>query len=160
MKNAIISILAVILGLLIIAFPVLGVVTASAIIGLSILLLGVYLMIAGISELDYSPTRSILNITIGVIMLILSIGIIFNPSLFAFLAAITLYLAGIFLMVAGLVTLIGNRENKYGFWMGIVGIALGILYIILGTYIRDPLILGSLIGIWLMIAGVLRLADR
>ena len=49
---------------------------------------------------------------------------------------------------------------KYGFWMGILGIVLGVIYIILGTYIKDPLILGSLIGIWLLVTGVLNLLDN
>ena len=92
-------------------------------------------------------------------MLILSLGLIFNPAMFAFLAAITIYLAGIFLIVAGVIIIITNRNNKYGFWLGIAGIVLGVIYIILGTYISDPYILGCLIGIWLVITGIFRLID-
>ncbi|MBO7715468.1 MAG: DUF308 domain-containing protein, partial [Methanobrevibacter sp.] len=84
----------------------------------------------------------------------------FNPSIFAFLTALTIYLAGIFLIIIGLIIIVGNRDNKYGFWMGILGIVLGVIYIILGTYINNPLILGSLIGIWLLVTGVLNLLDN
>ena len=93
-------------------------------------------------------------------MLIISLGLIFNPSIFAFLTALTIYLAGIFLIIIGLIIIVGNRDNKYGFWMGILGIVLGVIYIILGTYIKNPLVLGSLIGIWLLVTGILNLLDN
>ena len=64
------------------------------------------------------------------------------------------------LIVVGLVSLINNRVSRYGFYIGIAGIVLGLLYIIIGTYIANPIVLGTLIGIWLIISGVLKLMDR
>ena len=92
-------------------------------------------------------------------MLVVSLGLIFNPTIFAFLTALTIYLSGIFLIIIGLIIIIGNRDNKYGFWTGILGIVLGVIYIILGTYIKDPMVLGSLIGIWLVVTGVLNMLE-
>ena len=146
-KQTTISIIAIILGILIIAFPMLGVIAASDILGLSVLL-------------EYNTTRGLINTILGILMLIISLGLIFNPSIFAFLTALTIYLAGIFLIIIGLIIIVGNRDNKYGFWMGILGIVLGVIYIILGTYINNPLILGSLIGIWLLVTGILNLLDN
>ena len=159
-KQTTISIIAIILGILIIAFPMLGVIAASDILGLSVLLLSIFLLANGVSEVEYNTTRGLINTILGIIMLIISLGLIFNPSIFAFLTALTIYLAGIFLIIIGLIIIVGNRDNKYGFWMGILGIVLGVIYIILGTYINNPLILGSLIGIWLLVTGVLNLFDN
>ena len=159
-KQTTISIIAIILGILIIAFPMLGVIAASDILGLSVLLLAIFLLANGVSEVEYNTTRGLINTILGILMLIISLGLIFNPSIFAFLTALTIYLAGIFLIIIGLIIIVGNRDNKYGFWMGILGIVLGVIYIILGTYIKDPLILGSLIGIWLLVTGVLNLLDN
>ena len=159
-KQTTISIIAIILGILIIAFPMLGVITASDILGLSVLLLAIFLLANGVSEVEYNTTRGLINTILGIIMLIISLGLIFNPSIFAFLTALTIYLAGIFLIIIGLIIIVGNRDNKYGFWMGILGIVLGVIYIILGTYIKNPLVLGSLIGIWLLVTGVLNLLDN
>ena len=159
-KQTTISIIAIILGILIIAFPMLGVIAASDILGLSVLLLSIFLLANGVSEVEYNTTRGLINTILGIIMLIISLGLIFNPSIFAFLTALTIYLAGIFLIIIGLIIIVGNRDNKYGFWMGILGIVLGVIYIILGTYIKNPLILGSLIGIWLLVTGVLNLLDN
>ena len=152
--------IAIILGILIIAFPMLGVIAASDILGLSVLLLAIFLLANGVSEVEYNTTRGLINTILGILMLIISLGLIFNPSIFAFLTALTIYLAGIFLIIIGLIIIVGNRDNKYGFWMGILGIVLGVIYIILGTYINNPLILGSLIGIWLLVTGVLNLLDN
>ena len=158
-KQTTISIIAIILGIITIAFPLFGVIAASDILGLSVLLLAIFLLTNGVSEVDYNTTRGLLNIILGIVMLIISIGLIFNPSIFAFLTALTIYLAGIFLIIIGLIVIVGNRDNKYGFWMGILGIVLGVIYIIIGTYINNPIILGSLIGIWLLVTGVLNLLN-
>ena len=158
-KQTTISIIAIILGIITIAFPLFGVIAASDILGLSVLLLAIFLLTNGVSEVDYNTTRGLLNIILGIVMLIISLGLIFNPRIFAFLTALTIYLAGIFLIIIGLIVIVGNRDNKYGFWMGILGILLGVIYIIIGTYINNPIVLGSLIGIWLLVTGVLNLLN-
>ena len=63
------------------------------------------------------------------------------------------------LIVVGVVSLINNRNSRYGFYIGIAGVVLGLLYIIIGTYISDPIVLGTIIGIWLVISGALKLLD-
>ena len=160
MKKSMLSILAIVLGLIIIAFPMLGLIGAQAIIGVAVLLMGVFLLISGISEVDYSPSRGIATVIIGILILNLGLILLFSPNTFAFLAALTIYLAGILLIIAGLVTLIGNKDSGFSFWSGVLGIILGVIYIILGTYARDPMVLGALIGIWLVLTGIIRLLDN
>jgi uncharacterized membrane protein HdeD (DUF308 family) len=159
MKTKFISLLAIILGLIIIIFPIMGFIGVSALISLSVLLTSIYLLVVGVSIIDYNKTGAILDLILGIILLLLSICLIFNPALLGFLAEITLYLAGIMLIVVGLVSLINNRQSRYGFYIGIAGVVLGLLYIIIGTYISNPIILGTLIGIWLVISGILNLLD-
>jgi len=159
MKTKFISLLAIIFGLIIILFPVMGVIGVGDLISLSVLLVSIYLLVVGVSVMDYNKTGSILDILLGMILLLLSISLIFNPTMIGFLAEITLYLAGIMLIIVGLVSLINNRQSRYGFYIGIAGVILGLLYIIIGTYIADPIILGTLIGIWLVISGVLKIMD-
>ena len=114
----------------------------------------------GIAIIDYNTTGSILDLILGMLLLILSIGLIFNPSLLGILTELSLYIAGIILIIGGLVALLNNRSSRYGFYIGIIGIILGVLYIIIGTYLSNPIILGSFIGIWLIINGILKLIDR
>jgi uncharacterized membrane protein HdeD (DUF308 family) len=160
MKKSMLSLLGIILGIIIIAFPLLGIIGANAIIGVAVLLLGVFLLINGISEIDYSPKKSLAILIIGIAILILGLLLLFSPELFVYLAGLSVYLAGILLIIVGLVTLIGNRHGGFGFWSGVIGVILGIIYIILGSIIeQNPLILGALLGIWLVITGILRFAD-
>ena len=156
MKSKFISLLAIILGLIIIIFPVMGFIGVSSLIGLSILLISIYLLVVGIAIIDYNKSGSILDLALGII---LSICLIFNPAMLGFLAEITLYLAGIMLIIVGLVSLVNNRQSRYAFYIGIAGVVLGLLYIIIGTYVANPIILGTLIGIWLVISGILKLMD-
>lgn len=160
MKKITTSIIAIILGLIIIVGPAIKIIPSTELLGLSVLLLAIFLLIEGIGEIDYNTTKGLLNVILGLIMLIVSIGLIFNPGLFSFLTALTIYLAGIFLIIIGLIVIIGNRDDKYKFWSGILGIVLGVIYIILGTYIKNPIILGSLIGVWLLITGVLNIFNK
>lgn len=159
MKGKFISLLTIILGLIIIIFPFMGVIGVADLISLSVMLISIYLLVVGVAIIDYNKTGAILDFVLGIILLFLSILLIFNPAMLGFLAEITLYLAGIMLIVVGLVSLINNRHSRYGFYIGVAGIVLGLLYIVIGTYIRDPIVLGTLIGLWLVISGVLKLMD-
>ncbi len=160
MKTKFVSLLAILLGLIIIIFPVLGLIGVSSLIGLSVLLMSIYLLVIGVSIIDYNKTGAILDLILGMLLLFLSICLIFNPALIGFISEITLYLAGIMLIIVAVVSLINNRASRYGFYIGIAGIVLGLLYIIIGTYVSNPIILGTLIGIWLVISGILNLVDR
>ena len=160
MKTKFVSLLAILLGLIIIIFPILGLIGVSSLIGLSVLLMSIYLLVVGVTIIDYNSTGAILDLFLGILLLLLSIGLIFNPALLGFLTEITLYIAGIMLIIVALASLINNRSSRYGFYIGIAGIVLGLLYIVIGTYISNPIVLGTLIGIWLVISGVLKLMDR
>ena len=160
MKTKFVSILAILFGLTIIIFPILGLISVSSLIGLSVLLMSIYLLVVGEAIIDYNRSGALLDLILGVLLLFLSICLIFNPALIGFLTEITVYLAGIMLIIVAVASLINNRSSRYGFYIGIAGIVLGLLYIVIGTYISNPIVLGTLIGIWLVISGVLKLMDR
>lgn len=116
MKNKFVSLLGIILGIIIIAFPMIGVIGTSSLIGLSVLLISIYLLVAGVAIIDYNKSGAIIDLILGIILLFLSLGLIFNPNLFAFLAEISLYLAGIVLIIVGVVALVNNRHARFGFY--------------------------------------------
>ena len=159
MKSKFVSILAMLLGLIIIIFPIMGVIGVADLIGLSLLFISIYLLVVGVAIIDYNKSGAILDLILGIILLFLSICLIYNVGIFGFLAQSTLYLAGIVLIIVGLVSLINNRQSRYGFYIGVAGVVLGLLYIVIGTYVADPVILGVLIGAWLVISGILKLMD-
>ena len=62
MKTKFISLLAIILGLIVIIFPAMGIIGVNGLISLSVLLISVYLLVVGTSIIDYNKTGAILDI--------------------------------------------------------------------------------------------------
>lgn len=153
-KNAIAAIL-IILGLIVLFCPILGIIPLSLITGFIVLFLGLGLLIAGISGMGESAGFGILGIILGIIALILGIGFIVNPGLFSWLVGFIVWIVGLFLIIVGILGLLsGTGGNR---WNGIIAIIIGILYLIVGSLVADPLILGALIGLWLLITGIIML---
>ena len=69
------------------------------------------------------------------------------------MAGLLVYMAGLFLIIVGIVAVFtkagGNR------WNGVVAIIIGLIYLIFGYIISDPVWLGVLIGLWLLLTGIL-----
>lgn len=161
MKNKILGILAIILGLIVIASPLAGLIAVdilAILTGFLILFIGIWLVIAGASVFSTSKAAGILNVILGIIAIYIGLDLFFNIYLFSFLVGFLLYIGGIFLIIAGLVTLIA-KEMRYALWSGILSIVLGIIYILVGTFAFNPLFLGILIGVWLFINGIFLLVE-
>lgn len=152
------AIVLIILGLIVLAFPLLGVVPAAVITGFLVLIFGLGLLFGGITEMGESAGLGILEIILGVIALVLGIGFIFNPGLFAFLAGLLIYIIGIFLVVVGIIGVVTKAGNSR--WNGVVAIIIGLLYMIVGAYVSNPIYLGILIGLWLLIMGIIMLFQK
>lgn len=149
------AIILIILGIIVIAFPALGYVTASVITGFLALFLGLGLLLGGILEMSESAGLGILEIILGIIALILGIGFIVNPGLFAAVAGFMVYIIGIFLVIAGIIGIVTKSGNSR--YPGLVAFIIGILYLIIGIAIKNPVYLGVLIGLWLLIMGIMML---
>ncbi|HEX7468844.1 MAG TPA: DUF308 domain-containing protein [Methanobacterium sp.] len=151
-KNAI-AILLIILGLIVLAFPFLGLISVSLIVGFGVAFLGLGLLLAGVAEVKESSGLGLLEIVMGIIALILGLGFIVNPALFSFFAGLIIYIAGLFLVIVGVVSIFtkagGNR------WNGLIGIIIGLIYLIVGVFISNPYYLGILIGLWLLLVGIM-----
>lgn len=160
MKKELMSVIPIIFGLMIIIFPILGYVQNNGIIGLSILLMSIYLLLCGVSQADYDRYISIINIVLGLILLIISFSFLFNQNIMGSLTGLSPYIGGIFLIMIGLIQILSNRNNQYGFYNGILSIVLGLIYIIIVTYIANTLILGIIFGIWLIGSGVIKFLDK
>jgi len=152
-RNVLVGILAIILGLMVIAFPLISVFTFSVLAGLGILILGIWFLVQCFHVWESSKGVSIAYLILGIIAIIAGIGLVGNILALSFLASFILYLAGFFLLISGILTLFtGEGGSAKG--VGAFGIVLGILYIILGLYAWDPFYLALLIGLWLIISGI------
>ncbi|MGZ7210160.1 MAG: DUF308 domain-containing protein [Methanobacterium sp.] len=153
-KNMILGILAIILGIIIIAFPAVSAFTLSFLIGIGILLLGIWFIVQGFRLWGGSKAASIAYIILGIIAIIAGVGLVGNIVAFAFLVSFMFYLAGFFILISGILTLF-TGEGGAGKGIGVLGIILGILFIYMGLFpLFAPLYLVYIIGFWLIFDGI------
>ncbi len=151
-KNAL-AIILIILGLIVLAVPMLGLLPLSVLTGLGVAFLGIGLILAGLTDREISTGLGLLEIVLGIIALVLGLGFVINPSLFSFVAGLLVYMAGLFLIIVGIVGVFTKAGGSR--WNGVVAIIIGLIYLIFGYIISDPFWLGALIGLWLLITGIL-----
>jgi uncharacterized membrane protein HdeD (DUF308 family) len=152
-NNAVLGILAIILGILVIAFPLISVFTASVLAGFGILFLGIWLLIQSFGVWNVSKGTAIFDLILGFFAIIVGIGLFGHILAFSFLASLWLFFAGFFLIISG-ISSVATRAGTAGKGVGGIGIILGILYIILAVYALNPFYLAIIIGIWLIIDGI------
>ena len=75
------ALILIILGLIVLGFPLLGLIPFSLITGFIVLILGIGLILGGIAEMGESAGMGILEVILGVIALILGIGFDIQPCI-------------------------------------------------------------------------------
>ncbi len=148
------AIVLIVLGLLVMAFPLLGVVPAALITGFVVLIFGLGLILTGISEMEGSMAVGLTEVILGIIALVLGIGLVANPALFAIIAGLMVYIVGLILVVSGIVVVLTKDDGRLN---GIVAVIIGLVYMVVGNFVSNPLYLGILIGLWLLIMGIMML---
>jgi uncharacterized membrane protein HdeD (DUF308 family) len=143
----------IILGLIVLAFPLLGVIPLAVITGVAVLFLGIGLLLTGVTSMGESAAMGIIELILGILAIVLGVGFIFNPSLFSFVAALFVFIAGIFLVIAGIAGIATKAAGSR--WTGVAALVLGIIYLIVAVFVANPLYLGILIGLWLLITGII-----
>ncbi len=155
-KNVLIGILGILLGLMVIIFPLISVFTVNAIAGVGIIFLGIWLIAHGFKSGSLAVGVASLILALFAIML----GIVFIADIkaFEFFSLLALYLVGLFLGLAGLTSLFSGRGLKEK-TIGLLGILIGILFVIIGSYVNHPVVLAVIIGAFLIIAGIMEIFD-
>ena len=58
------------------------------------------------------------------------------------------------LIIAGITSLATSKSYKPKLYSGLSSVIFGILYIILGMFVENPIYLGIIVGIWLILTGI------
>ncbi|MBI5458477.1 DUF308 domain-containing protein [Methanobacterium sp.] len=155
-KNTLIGILAIILGLVVIAFPLVSVLTFSVLMGLGIIFLGIWFLVQSFHIWEKNLAAGIADLLLGIIAILFGIVFLGDVPAFEFLTFLGLYIVGIFLIITGLMSLVSGKDLKAR-GIGIMGIIFGILYFILGVYVANPFFLAVIIGAFLILAGIMEI---
>ncbi len=152
--NQLFGIISVVLGLLIIIFPLEGNYHTNVLGGFAILVFGIWLLIWGNVSYSYSPIKSIIYLILGVSGIVIGVGLFGYTGGLNFLISYWFYLAGFFLISLGIIIFVTGK-NTLQTLNGILGILLGFTYVILASYAWDPFSLTAIIGIWMIITGLI-----
>lgn len=153
-NNTLIGILAIILGLIIICFPLISVLTLSVLTGLGIIFLGIWFFIQSFHVWGKNLAAGIADLLLGVFAVFIGIAFLGNVHAFEFLTFLALYIVAFFLIVAGLMALFSGKDTKSK-GIGALGIIFGLLYLIVGVYVANPLFLSAIVGAFLLLAGIM-----
>ncbi|MCE5213760.1 MAG: DUF308 domain-containing protein [Methanobacterium sp.] len=155
-SNVLTGIVAIILGILIMAFPLLSVFTLSVLTGFGLILIGIWLLAMSFESWSSSKGMSIAALILGIIGIIVGIGLFGSILAFSIFVSMVIYIGGFFLILAGIIALFSGK-GAAGRWGGVLGIILGIIYLIIGIYALNPLYLAWLIGIFLILSGIFQI---
>ncbi|WP_048191044.1 DUF308 domain-containing protein [Methanobacterium sp. SMA-27] len=153
-KNLLLGILGILLGIIVIVFPLISIFTVNAIAGIGIIFIGIWILIKSLKNDSLAAGAAGLIVAVFAIMM----GIVFIGDIkaFEFFTFIALYVVGFFIALAGITSLISGEGLK-GKATGALGIIIGILFVIIGTYAANPLVLAAMIGAFLIIAGIIEI---
>lgn len=155
-NNILIGILAIILGLIIIAFPLISVLTLSVLAGLGIIFLGIWFFIQSFHIWGKNLAAGIADLLLGIFAVIFGIAFLGNVHAFEFLTFLALYIVALFLIIAGLMALFSGKNIKSRV-IGVLGVIFGILYMIVGIYVANPLFMAVIVGAFLILAGLMEI---
>lgn len=158
-NNILLAFLATVLGVLVIAFPLISVFTASIIAGLGIFFIGIWILVQSFDAAHKSTGKAILLLLIGIIGIIAGIGIMGKLVAFGILASFGMYIAGIYLIMAGAISMFSD-EDKKSKGIGGIGIVLGFLVMLLAFYAWDPFYMAVIMGVALIIFGFSKLVEN
>ena len=155
MKSKMLNILTIILGLIIIIFPILGFASVSAIFGLAFLFMGFFITFSYFKH----DAMKYMALIIGIILMLFGITLIAVPSLLVAFTTLFVYIAGLILLVIGVIGLF-SADTPALKYLSLLNTVLGIFYLILAYFMKDVKLFGILIGIWLALSGILSLLNN
>jgi uncharacterized membrane protein HdeD (DUF308 family) len=153
-KNLLLGILGILLGIIVIVFPLISIFTVNAIAGIGIIFIGIWILIKSLK--NDSLAAGVAGLIVAVFAIMMGIVFIGDIKAFEFFTFIALYVVGFFIALAGITSLISGEGLK-GKAIGALGIIIGILFVIIGTYAANPLVLAAMIGAFLIIAGIIEI---
>jgi uncharacterized membrane protein HdeD (DUF308 family) len=153
-RNVLFGVLGILMGLIVILFPLISIVTVNAIAGIGIIFVGIWILIKSLK--NDSIAAGVAGLIVAVFAIMMGIVFIGDIKAFEFFTFIALYVVGFFLALAGVESLISGKGLQAK-GVGALGIIIGILFVIIGTYAGNPLVLAALIGAFLILAGIVEI---
>ena len=131
-SNKIWAILSIILGLILIIFPMFSSNLISILIGAIVLIFGVGLCYSGIISKEISTAFSSIAAIFGVVMIILGLAFIFGTNALSFLVGLQFYIIGFILIIVSAIGLLGGLPIQKT--SSIITLILGIVILFIAIF--------------------------
>ena len=152
-SNKIWAILSIILGLILIIFPIFSSNLISILIGAIVLIFGVGLCYSGIISKEISTAFSSIAAVFGVVMIILGLAFIFGTNALSFLVGLQFYIIGFILIIVSAIGLLGGLPIQKT--SSIITLILGIVILFIAIFAaNNPILITIILGIALIANGV------
>lgn len=148
------AVVIIMLGIIACLFPVISTMSIGMISGFAFFMIAISLLLFGLSTFSVNKIVGIVNILLAFVAIFLSLSLLFNPDFVSGFVSFITYFVGFLMIVSGALYIVAGNEYSYFTYLGIATIILGVLYIILGVFIGDPVHLGLIVGIWLIMSGI------
>ena len=149
----IMGVLFIILGLLLVFYPIVSSAFLSILIGFSLVCFGMAAVCMGFVFTE-DTTYSALSIIVGVISLILGIIFMFFLNALPFLFSLQFFIIGFLMMFYGILGIAYLAGAAYKL-LSVTGLILGIVIVALTLFLASqPIIIAVIIGAFLIIDGV------
>ncbi len=150
-KDTLRGIIAIVVGIFVIAYPFTKIYTMNQSIGIGIAFLGLWFLILSYDVRNYSKIESLIYLLLFLAAITTGLLIFENIVLFGYSIIFWFYLTGSLILISGIVALFGNEAIEKG--AGIIGILLGIMYFLFNFYGINNYYLAVILGIWLILIG-------
>lgn len=148
------GIVAIIIGIFVIAILFTKNFTINESIGIGVTFLGIWMLILSYDVKNYNNIESALYFILFLISIVTGIIIYLNITFPGLPLSIWIYIAGILILISGIIALTGKEIIEKG--TGITGMILGIISLALTYYLYNLLYMAIIIGIWLIIIGIIQ----
>ncbi len=151
------SIILIILGILAILFPQVSTFTVGVATGFLLVFVALLLLITGYTIIRLHRLAGVLTIILAILSLFFSWVFIFSPDLVAVLTEYVVFVLGLILIIYGISVILTCRFFRPALIIGLLSILFGIAYVIIGEYLHNPIHLGIIVGLFLILAGINRM---
>ena len=149
------GLITIIVGLLLMIFPIFSSDFISVIVGLSLIFFGLSVLVTGLRS-DTSNSKTMM-IVIGIVAIIFGILFLFFIDSLSFLVGLQFYIVGFIMIVFGITGLF-SKKSRVSAFSSILVLIMGIVLIALGVYsLNQPIFIAIIIGAVLIIEGVVQL---
>lgn len=155
-KNVLIGILSIILGLIIIVFPLISMVTVGVLAGLGVIFLGFWLLLQAIKSWKDNMAAGIANIILALFAFLFGIVFIYDINFLKFITFFALYIVAFFLLLTGITALFSGKDIKARL-SGVLGVVFALVFMYIAMQVQNIFYLAIVIGAFLIALGVMEL---